>query len=125
MKRDRWDTVEKLYHAAREMDAAGRARYLAEACAGDESLLREVESLLAEDSRISAFMQGRAAEALERELASEPPDTSVREQDLTGRTLSHYRVLGRIAAGGMGVVYKARDTQLDRMVAIKVLPPAL
>ena len=127
MTRDRWHTAERLYHAAREMDPAGRARYLAEACAGDESLLREVESLLAEDSRVSGFMEGRAVDGLAHELASEgeQADSSVLEQDLTGRMLSHYRVLGRVAAGGMGVVYKAHDTRLDRTVAIKVLPPAL
>ena len=69
--------------------------------------------------------EGRAVEGLAHELASEPPDSGIRGQDLTGRMLSHYLVLGRIASGGMGVVYQARDTQLERTVAIKVLPPAL
>jgi serine/threonine protein kinase/tetratricopeptide (TPR) repeat protein len=44
------------------------------------------------------------------------------EADLAGRTLAHYRLIERIGSGGMGVVYRAEDTHLDRIVAIKVLP---
>jgi len=109
-------TVERLYHDALVQPVERRAAFLMEACAGDEELRREVESLLAQDASADAvFTRGAAVAAAG--LASDG-DQSV----LSGRRLGAYQILTPIGAGGMGEVYRARDTKLGREVAIKILP---
>ncbi len=102
--------VEKLYHAALERPAPERDRFLGEACAGDKSLLREVRSLLGLEEEAKRLFEEPAADAVTQKLT-----------DLRGTRLGPYEVADRIGAGGMGEVYRARDTRLGREVAIKVL----
>src|SRR5262245_16906188 len=98
MNAERWREVERLFHQAVARPVSERPRFLEEACRGDDSLRSEVESLLT---------QTASGEGLN------PP--------LSGRRLGVYQVQERIGAGGMGEVYRARDTRLGRDVAIKVL----
>ncbi len=126
MTPERWREIERLYHAALEHDGAERAAFLHDACSGDEELRREVESLLAHHGTANDFLTRPAATA---DLARLAPIASAirRTQEssvpgrLVGRVFGSYEVQALIAAGGMGEVYRAVDTRLNRTVAIKTL----
>jgi serine/threonine protein kinase len=116
---ERFTQIERLYHLAMEREPGQRAGFLNSACGGDEGLMKEVESLLAREEQADNFMEEPALEMAAQGLAhSDIPS-------LVGRRLGPYDILGLLGAGGMGEVYRARDSRLDRIVAIKVLPPSL
>jgi len=116
---DRWQQIERLYHAVLEREQSQRAAYLRKACAGDEALRREVESLLAQEKRGDALLESPALEVAAKVMAKDQSQSS-----LVGQQLGSYKILSLLGAGGMGEVYQGRDTKLGRDVAIKVLPAA-
>src|SRR5215469_7736056 len=122
MTPERWKLVEKLFNAALEREKGQRGAFLLQACQGDEDVRREVESLLAQEKPADGFLESSDAEAAVKDAAKGLGDGA---EKLIGKQLGSYQVLALIGAGGMGEVYRARDTRLNRTVAIKVLPERL
>ncbi len=106
--------VEIVFHAALDLPEAERSAYVKEACNGDATLLAEVSSLLSKFENSNGFMETPALSLGMNLLAGA-------EDSLVGKSLGPYEIISRLGKGGMGEVYLANDTGLNRKVALKFL----
>jgi eukaryotic-like serine/threonine-protein kinase len=116
MNRENWQKIKEIFNDALEIPPAGRAAFLNEACADDESLRREVEVLL----------KSFADDFLEKPAVGEVADAIIEDSISlkAGDRVGDYRIVKALGTGGQGAVFLAEDLQLKRAVALKFLPAA-
>jgi hypothetical protein len=113
---DRWRRIEALYHEMLARPEHERAAALGAACAGDAALLADVQSLLDQPESAAGFLATPAMELVARLVSHASPMVQI----APGTRLGPYEIETLLGEGGMGRVFRARDSRLDRAVAIKL-----
>jgi len=117
MHPERWQQIDALFKAALARAPESRSAFLTEACHGDTDLQQEVQKLLVSFAAAGSFLETPAGESFGFDgKPTQLPALS------PGQQLAHYEIISQLGVGGMGEVYLAYDSKLDRKVAIKILP---
>lgn len=115
MADENWQQIRKIFDDALRQKPEERRKFVNQACGGDEILLVEVESLLSSFDSAESFLETPAIARVADQILPE------NRQFSNGQLLGHYEIIEQIGAGGMGEVYLAQDSKLNRKVALKVL----
>jgi eukaryotic-like serine/threonine-protein kinase len=116
MSPERLKKVEEIYHAVLELPSERRQTFLQESCGNDVALRREIDSLLAFENTSDSLLD-ESPKSLAAEVFSLSDSHAI-----IGSQINQYKILSLLGEGGMGAVYLAHDTTLERKVALKVLP---
>jgi serine/threonine-protein kinase len=112
MKHERWKKLDALFHEALELQGEARADHLAKACGDDGKLRVEAERLIAAHERESSFIDSPIF------VEDAKPADDDRNEFWIGRSIGPYKVISRLGRGGMGEVFLAEDSRLERKVAL-------
>src|SRR5438132_123190 len=116
MTSERWQKVKEIFQAVLERAPEDRSAFLARTCGEDESLRKEVESLIASHEKTGTFIDAPAYEAAAELIMND------KAQMKPGQEIGAFEIISFISRGGMGEVYLAQDRRLNRKVALKILP---
>jgi len=119
MKADNWEKLENIFQAAIGLPLGERKPFLLRECAGDSHLQSEIESLIASFENDAEFLDEPVFDLGLGALHEQS------QKNLSGQIIGAYEIKEKIGAGGMGEVYKAFDTKLNRTVALKFLSESL
>jgi len=114
---DRWLRIKEIFQSARELKPEERSDFLDRACGDDKSLREEVEALLTADASNKDFLEAPAYELIAPLIPPEEIEFSA------GQQIGPYTIKSRLGSGGMGQIYLAKDSRLNRDVALKFISP--